>query len=225
MTLLPIGKTSLSPTEGSIISLSTCRPPPSCTTLRPNASLSHAVIYPSRAAYISRITGASGKNRCQFSTKPRGPPISAIIWPNFSAACPLSSRFAKSSCAASKDLKSRLAHKSSPPNCSVNSRNRPALPSHSTCITSTNSSALPKAGAKGWFISLISAIVLHPAWPAVRTSDCARTRAWSGVFINAPLPHFTSKISPSNPAANFFDKIDAVIRSRLSTVEVTSRMA
>ena len=46
-----------------------------------------------------------------------------------------------------------------------------------------------------------------------------------GDFIKAPLPHLTSKIRPCNPAASFLDRIEAVIKSRLSTVEVTSRIA
>jgi hypothetical protein len=43
--------------------------------------------------------------------------------------------------------------------------------------------------------------------------------------MKAPDPHFTSRTSASNPADSFFDRIDAVIRSMLSTVDVTSRIA
>ena len=43
--------------------------------------------------------------------------------------------------------------------------------------------------------------------------------------MNAPEPHLTSRISASRPAASFLDRIDAVIRSTLGTVPVTSRIA
>jgi hypothetical protein len=43
--------------------------------------------------------------------------------------------------------------------------------------------------------------------------------------MNAPDPHFISKTKPSKPAASFFDNIEAVIRSKLSTVDVTSLTA
>ena len=43
--------------------------------------------------------------------------------------------------------------------------------------------------------------------------------------MNAPLPKVTSITRPSRPAANFFDRIDAVINGIDSTVAVTSRIA
>ena len=43
--------------------------------------------------------------------------------------------------------------------------------------------------------------------------------------MKAPEPNFTSMTRPSSPAASFFDKIEAVMRSMDSTVAVTSRMA
>jgi hypothetical protein len=42
--------------------------------------------------------------------------------------------------------------------------------------------------------------------------------------MKAPEPHFTSSTSASSPAASFFDRIDAVIRSMLHR-PVTSRIA
>ena len=53
----------------------------------------------------------------------------------------------------------------------------------------------------------------------------ASALASSRVAMKAPLPHFTSSTNPSSPAASFFDRIEAVIRSMLSTVPVTSRIA
>ena len=52
-----------------------------------------------------------------------------------------------------------------------------------------------------------------------------QARAVSISFIKAPLPVFTSSTKPSKPPANFLDKIEAVIKSMLSTVDVTSRTA
>ena len=43
--------------------------------------------------------------------------------------------------------------------------------------------------------------------------------------MKAPEPVLTSRTSASRPAASFFDRIEAVIRSINSTVAVTSRMA
>ena len=74
-------------------------------------------------------------------------------------------------------------------------------------------------------MSVISALVMQPAPCAVLTSDRASASARSGVFMNAPEPHFTSSTSASSPAASFFDRIDAVIRSIDSTVPDTSRIA
>ena len=41
----------------------------------------------------------------------------------------------------------------------------------------------------------------------------------------APLPNLTSSTSPSRPAASFLERMEAVIKSTLSTVAVTSRIA
>ena len=42
--------------------------------------------------------------------------------------------------------------------------------------------------------------------------------------MKAPVPALTSRTSASSPAASFFDRIEAVMRSIDSTVPVTSRM-
>ena len=44
-------------------------------------------------------------------------------------------------------------------------------------------------------------------------------------LMKAPVPNLTSITSPPRPAAIFFDRIEAVIRSIDSTVPVVSRMA
>ena len=94
-----------------------------------------------------------------------------------------------------------------------------------TSMQIATSSALPNAGAKGSSISVISAAVGQPAPLATSTKARAKAVASLWVFINAPEPTFTSKTSPCRPADSFFDKIEAVIRSTLSTVPVTSRIA
>ena len=91
-------------------------------------------------------------------------------------------------------------------------------------MTSITSSALPAAVASGWLMSVISAVVMQPAPCAVATRARARALASSIVFMKAPEPTFTSSTSPSSPAASFLDRIEAVIRSMLSTVPVTSRI-
>ena len=94
-----------------------------------------------------------------------------------------------------------------------------------TRMASTISRAFPIAGAKGWFISVIRPVVGQPASFAVLTNACASLVAWIKSVMKAPDPHFMSKTKPFNPEASFFDNIDAVIRSKLSTVEVTSLIA
>ena len=92
-------------------------------------------------------------------------------------------------------------------------------------MQSATSTALPSAGASGWFMSEISAAVRQPAPFAVSTSARASVRASSAVFMKAPLPTFTSRTSAPSPAASFLDRIEAVMRSTDSTVAVTSRTA
>ncbi len=43
--------------------------------------------------------------------------------------------------------------------------------------------------------------------------------------MKAPLPVFTSRMSPEAPMASFFDMIEAVMSGSDSTVPVTSRSA
>ena len=74
-------------------------------------------------------------------------------------------------------------------------------------------------------MSEITAAVRQPDSFAVVTSASASDLASCMVFMKAPDPILTSSTRPSSPAASFLDRIDAVMRSRLSTVEVTSRIA
>ena len=78
--------------------------------------------------------------------------------------------------------------------------------------------ALPAALASGASMSVISATVRRPAPFATATMLSASARASRRLAMKAPEPCFTSMTSPSSPAASFFDRIEAVIRSRDSTV-------
>ncbi len=201
------------------------RPPPICTTAMPIAWPSIAVTMPLSGASMSRITLASGSRCRQTALNSEGPPNSTTIRSNISAAWPLVSASRSFAAAPAGSDSTPAKTSNSAPNASVNSINRLFLGSVSASITTAISSALPAAEASGWFISVISAAVLQPAPLAVLTRDNASARASSSVSMNAPVPTFTSKISESSPAASFFDRIDAVIRSTLSTVDVTSRTA
>ena len=53
----------------------------------------------------------------------------------------------------------------------------------------------------------------------------ANSMDFSKVGISAPLPLLTSNTTTPQPAAIFLDKIEEVIKGRLSTVAVTSRSA
>ena len=181
---------------------------------------------PSAKQGTSRITVAAGRRSGQRSTKSAGPPWAAIIWPNFSAAAPDSSAWAMRLAPSAASWAKPPKASASPPKATVISH-RAVLTDVPVrvSITSVTSSALPAAVAKGCDISVISAVVMQPAPWAVVTRARAKASACSSVFIKAPEPHFTSKTSASNPAASFLDRIEAVIRSMLSTVPVTSRMA
>ena len=74
-------------------------------------------------------------------------------------------------------------------------------------------------------MSVRSALVGRPAPLATRTRLSASALASASLSMKAPEPNFTSMTRPSSPAASFFDRIDAVMRSIDSTVAVTSRMA
>ena len=56
------------------------------------------------------------------------------------------------------------------------------------------------------------------------TSIAASFDASRGFSMKAPFPAFTSRTKACNPAASFFDSIDAVISGTDSTVAVTSRI-
>ena len=92
-------------------------------------------------------------------------------------------------------------------------------------ITSAISTALPTLGSNGWLMSVITALVGHPAPFAVATKDFANARHSSRSCMTAPEPVFTSRTKACKPAANFFAKIDDVIKSKERTVPVTSRTA
>ncbi len=96
----------------------------------------------------------------------------------------------------------------------------------SVSITSITSSALPAAVASGC-AHVGDQRRGHAARPLRRRDQRAGQRLGLApcVFMKAPDPHFTSSTSASSPAASFFDRIEAVIRSMLSTVPVTSRIA
>ncbi len=55
------------------------------------------------------------------------------------------------------------------------------------------------------------------------TMVCARRRASTCFFMNAPLPTFTSSTRASTPSASFFDMMEDEISGMDSTVPVTSR--
>ena len=57
------------------------------------------------------------------------------------------------------------------------------------------------------------------------TIICARRRASTCFFMNAPEPTFTSSTSASKPSAIFFDMMEEAIRGMDSTVAVASRNA
>ena len=92
-------------------------------------------------------------------------------------------------------------------------------------IASRTSTALPAVVPSTWFMSVTSACVGRPAPTATSTRLRAKVSAVAASVQKAPLPSFTSITSASSPAASFFDRIDAVIRSILSTVADTSRIA
>ncbi|MBK7367925.1 MAG: hypothetical protein IPJ04_08405 [Candidatus Eisenbacteria bacterium] len=74
-------------------------------------------------------------------------------------------------------------------------------------------------------MSVISAAAFAPSAFDVATSRFARLRACSGVFMKAPLPHFTSYASARAPSAIFLLTMLETMNGSNSTVEVTSRSA
>jgi hypothetical protein len=59
----------------------------------------------------------------------------------------------------------------------------------------------------------------------VLTIEIASSRARSAVFMNAPLPNFTSSTKASRPSASFLLMMLAVMSGIDGTVAVTSRSA
>ena len=98
-------------------------------------------------------------------------------------------------------------------------------PPCSTLHASITSRALPIFLPRGISISVMRATVFLPTPAPMPTISCASALESSRVFINAPLPTFTSSRMASAPAAIFFDMMLEAIRGRLSTVAVTSRRA
>ena len=74
-------------------------------------------------------------------------------------------------------------------------------------------------------MSVTSAAALRPAVFAPATSAFASATASSRVFMNAPLPHFTSKTSVCAPSASFLERMEATMSGIEATVPVTSRSA
>ena len=89
-------------------------------------------------------------------------------------------------------------------------------------MASITSNAFPTENPNGSSISEMTAAVFLPAPCPMRTISFASFRAASSVFINAPLPTFTSSTIVSAPAAIFLLMILLAINGRLSTVSVTS---
>ena len=64
------------------------------------------------------------------------------------------------------------------------------------------------------------------AWAApIPTMVSASSVASSIVFMKAPEPTFTSRMSASRPSASFFDMIDEAMRGTDGTVPVAERRA
>ena len=95
----------------------------------------------------------------------------------------------------------------------------------SVSIASFISIALPIVFPKGWFISVIIAIVFLPRLFPIDIIASANFVASSIVCINAPSPYLTSSNIVSEPDANFLDIIDDAISGIDSTVPVTSLKA
>ena len=74
-------------------------------------------------------------------------------------------------------------------------------------------------------MSVSRATVGTPIRLPVSTIDRASARASSSVFMNAPLPCFTSSTSASSPSASFLLMMLAVMSGIDGTVPVTSRRA
>ena len=87
------------------------------------------------------------------------------------------------------------------------------------------SSALPIASPSGWDMSVTAARVGRPQSFASAVHTSASFAASSGVFMNAPLPAFTSRSTRSVPIASFFAITLASISGTEGTVAVASLSA
>ena len=90
---------------------------------------------------------------------------------------------------------------------------------------SATSREFPTAYPRGISISVIRAQHRLPALVPMATIFSANRMESSRVFINAPLPVFTSSTIPQLPAAIFLLIMEAAMRGTLSMVAVTSRSA
>ena len=81
------------------------------------------------------------------------------------------------------------------------------------------------ARPSGWDMSVTAARARRPQSAASRTHASASSAASSGVFINAPLPAFTSSRMRSVSTASFFDITLEAMSGTLGTVAVASRSA
>ena len=114
---------------------------------------------------------------------------------------------------------------SAPSSTVTSTRRGSAARPASTSMASRVSSALPATEASGASMSVINATVGRPAPRATATRLSASSRAASSEGRKAPEPTLTSRTRPVSPAASFFDRIEGVMRSSVSTVAVTSRIA
>ena len=91
-----------------------------------------------------------------------------------------------------------------------------------TSTTVSTSRELPIDELSGSSMFVISALVLQLDAFETDTKLLANFFACLILVISAPLPTLTSRIRLFIPDANFFEIIDAVIKSTESTVQVTS---
>ena len=92
-------------------------------------------------------------------------------------------------------------------------------------MASITSKELPIACPSGISILVMTAQHFRPAMVPIETIFSANFLESSTVFINAPLPVFTSSTIASLPAASFLLMMEEAISGMQSTVAVTSRSA
>ena len=180
-----------------------------------------------RVRRARRRSRARGEVRLEVVEKARGPPSAATMRSKRSAAAP-EAKASRIALGARRPGRRRGRRRRGARRRAPRSRRRAGRRSRRRAGSgrrSATSSALPAAVASGSFMSVISARVGQPAPFATSTSASASARASCSVAMKAPEPVFTSSTSASRPAASFFDRIEAVMRSIDSTVPVTSRIA